>query len=93
MLKKLGKPELAKQLDNMLAEDFTPDVFTNLSIKEALKLLADKVICHYDNVANENWALVDYIDKQLRNPYEKVNLDYIIGTITSCIGEGLYESI
>lgn len=37
----------------------------------------------------EAWAMASIIEKGLRNPYHKHNLDYIMQTVMECIGEGV----
>lgn len=90
LLRKLGESELADRLDKMLEEPFIE--VTDFTIRKALKTLADCFICHYDNFDGEKWdgwAWAEIIEKQLRNPYDKHNLKYIMSVLTSCIGEGL----
>lgn len=90
LLRKVGEEELANKIDEMLEEPFIPS--TDFTIKKALKELADGFICHYDNydaTRSDGWYLAETIEKRLRNPYDTVNLDYIMKTLISCIGEGL----
>ena len=89
-LRKTGKNELALRIEKMLDEPFIPD--SNLSIKQAIKMLADKFICHYDNFDMErkmDFALAETVLKLLRNPFYKPNLEYIVTTIIDCVGNGL----
>ena len=82
--------KLADRLDKMLEEPFIE--VTDFTIRKALKTLADCFICHYDNFDGEKWdgwAWAEIIEKQLRNPYDKHNLKYIMSVLISCIGEGL----
>ena len=91
LLQKVGEELLAQKLDAMLDEEFF-SYRTNFSIRKAIKTLADGFICHYDNFdgeAKDTWALAAIIEKQLRSPYNKHNLDYIMKTVIECIGEGL----
>lgn len=56
------------------------------------KILADGFICHYDNYDGpsvETWGMALAIEAKLRNPYEKINLKYIMEVLKACIGEGL----
>lgn len=91
LLRKVGEEELASKIDAMLDEPFIPE--TNFPIREAIKTLADKFICHYDNfdLPDEKNHLYysQTIEKRLRSPYDKANLDYIMKTLIDCIGEGL----
>lgn len=92
LLRKVGEDELAEKLDAMLGEEFLEGVM-DMTIRNALKTLADQFICHYDNFdggdGKDAWAMCSIIEKQLRSPYNNHNLDYIMQTLTECIGEGL----
>lgn len=90
LLRKVGEDKLADKIDVMLDEPFIPE--SDFTIRKALKTLADGFICHYDNfdgVNADGWYFSEIIEKRLRNPYDKPNLDYIMKTIIDCIGEGL----
>ena len=90
LLRKAGEDAIADKIDAMLEEPFIMD--TDFSIRKAIKTLADGFICHYDNfdgADSDTWALAAIIEKQLRSPYDRCNLDYIMETINQCIGEGL----
>ncbi|MFW6015653.1 MAG: hypothetical protein ACOCRK_04390 [bacterium] len=91
LLRKVGEDKLALKIDNMLNEDFY-DGSIQVNIKTALKILADGFICHYDNFDGEKQhelSLANIFLNRLRNPHEKINLDYIMDVVVSCIGEGL----
>ena len=91
LLRKIGEDALANNIDKMLSEEFY-DGSIQVSIKTALKIVADEFICHYDNFDGKKWngwAWAEIIEKQLRNPYDKHNLKYIMSVLISCIGEGL----
>lgn len=92
LLQKVGEEALAFKLDAMLQEEFLEDVM-DLTIRNALKILADQFICHYDNFdggdGKNRWTMAAIIEKELRNPYFKHSLDYIMKTLIDCIGDGL----
>ena len=44
---------------------------------------------NFDGEKWDGWAWAEIIEKQLRNPYDKHNLKYIMSVLNSCIGEGL----
>ena len=91
LLRKVGEEELADKIDAMLNEDFY-DGSRQVTIKIALKILADEFICHYDNFDGEKlhrMSLADIFVNHLRSPYEEKNLDYIMKVLIDCIGEGL----
>ena len=90
LLRKVGEDELADKIDAMLEEPFIPE--SDFTIRKALMTLADGFICHYDNfdgIEADGWYFSETIEKRLRNPYDTVNLDYIMKTIIDCLGEGL----
>ena len=65
---------------------------SDMTVRKAIKILADGFICHYDNFdgpAAETWGMALVIEKRLRNPYDKINLKYIMEVLMECIGEGL----
>ena len=66
------------------SDEFLPGEI-GFDIKKALKLLADKFICHYDSIDKEELALVGIIEAQLKNPYSDHNLAYIMNTVMKCI--------
>ncbi len=91
LLRKVGEGTLADKIDNMLSQEFLVGC-TDFTVKTAIKTLADEFICHYDNFDGEKLhalSLAQIIEKQLKNPYDKTNLDYIMKVLIDCIGEGL----
>lgn len=92
LLRKVGEDQMAEKLDAMLGEAFLEDIM-DLSIRNAIKFLADRFICHYDNFdggeGKTAWAMCSIIEQQLRSPYNNHNLEYIMRILTECIGEGL----
>lgn len=88
LLRIVGEESLAHRIDKMLNEE----IFDGMNVRTGLKILADEFICHYDNFDDENMhrlSLADILMKRLRNPYERINLDYIMHELIDCIGEGL----
>lgn len=91
LLRKIGNDDLADKIDNMLDETFYECM--GISVRKALKMLADGFICHYDNFEGDklhDLALSEIFMKNLRNPYERRNLKYIMDVLKSCVYEGLY---
>ena len=89
LLKLIGKSEQADTIDAMLNEPFPLSLENEITIRDSLKLLADKIICHYDNFDGKkdlDWCFAQIVETQLKNPYRKVNLDYIMKTLMDCIG-------
>nr|WP_321503214.1 hypothetical protein [uncultured Dethiosulfovibrio sp.] len=105
LLKKVGEDSLAKKIDDMLDKELLqssklhtptskePQKYSDLSIRLALKILADKFICHHDDCKGGKdfyWTLAGHIEIALRNPYcNEKNLDFIVTTIEDCVKEGL----
>lgn len=90
LLRKIGEHELADRIDTMLDQPFIAG--SDMTVRKAIKILADGFICHYDNFdgpAAETWGMALVIEKRLRNPYDKINLKYIMEVLMECIGEGL----
>lgn len=90
LLRKVGENELADKIDNMLEQPFIAG--SDMTVKKAIKTLADGFICHYDNFDGsgvEMLGMAQVIEKRLRNPYDKINLKYIMEVLMECIGEGL----
>jgi len=95
LLRKVGEDTVAKKVEAMLDEQFFLDT-EDFPIRMALKTLANKFVCHYDNSNGINkgrWALAENIEKQLRNPYDNHNLDYIMQTVIDCVERGLMQKI
>lgn len=88
LLRLMKRDDLANNIDNMLAEQFF-SYRNNCDIRRALKIMADKYICHYDTFDKEEMHWCEMIEKQLRNPYDEHNLAYIMKVVIDCIGEGL----
>lgn len=82
---------MANNIDKMLSEEFY-DGSIQVSIKTALKIVADEFICHYDNFDGEKShriSLAEIFINRLMSPYEEKNLDYIMKVLINCIGDGL----
>lgn len=91
LLRKIGEDALANNIDKMLSEEFY-DGSIQVSIKTALKIVADEFICHYDNFDGEKShriSLAEIFINRLISPYEEENLDYIMKVLINCIGDGL----
>ncbi len=90
LLRLLKENEKIEMISAMLNKPFFSD--SDFSIRAAIKFYSNKCICHYDNLDGiklGNRRLVEMIETQLKNPYADVNLNYIMKTLTDCLGEGL----
>lgn len=101
LLKKTGNNGLAKQIDQVLENPFVEGIefltaddskARPLTIRNALKVLADNCICHYDGLGkyySSITGLSSYIEVELGNPHSRINFDYLMDTISKCVNEGL----
>lgn len=80
--------ESAKNLDNFLEKPLygTKDD-GYCSIKQAIKFVSDKYICHHDKLSEVGISQIDFIIAELVNPYSKINLDIIINELSKYILE------
>lgn len=88
LLKKMGRPDLSKNIDDMLDQEFA-EFTKGYPIRKALKTLADQYICHYDKFERDDIGWAESMTNNLRSPYFTHNLDYIMEVLTDSIGEGL----
>lgn len=74
--KEKGLSEKAQSIDNFLN---TP-VFewSDISIRNMLKFIADKLICHVDAISYAELAMANFYMSHLSNPYCKNNLHSIM---------------
>lgn len=64
----------------------------NCKVKDALKIIADKSICHHDNFhrkGKHSWELIQLLKSMLMDENAKINLDYIMKTITNILKGGV----
>ena len=88
LLRLMGRNDLAQKIDDMLALEFFP-YLDGYDIRKALKVIADKYICHYDAFDETEFSRPEMIEKQLVNPDYAHNLSFIMKTVTDCVNEGL----
>ena len=63
-LRLMQRNDLATKIDDMLAEQFF-SYMDNCDIRKALKIMADKYICHYDSFEDDDLLWAEIIEKQL----------------------------
>ena len=88
LLHRLGRDDFADAINDMLEEQFF-DYRDNCTVREAIKILTDDYVCHYDSIEEDELAWSELIEKQLRDPFVNHNLDYIMKVLIDSIGEGL----
>lgn len=67
----------------------------SLTIKLALKIIADKTICHYDNYYSKgccSWDCIRMIKWMLYEQQNDINIDYIMNTLSSIFHDGVKVS-
>lgn len=89
VLKKFGREDLACKIDKMLDEFLIEEM--NLTIREALKIIADKYVCHYDyfDIRSGQLSIERTIEALFNNPCAHQNIDYIMSVLIKCIKDGL----
>ncbi len=96
LFRKFNKPEYADRIDAMLDQEFLPasKKADNMpfTVRDALKTLADKFICHYDNFEKkrDEWAFGLVIEKKLMDNYWEPNLETIMDEIIDCFYEAFH---
>lgn len=83
-LREINMPDKATKIDEYLNQPFD---WGETSIRNALKFIIDKFICHVDDVSVEDIALCDALISHLENPYSTTNLKKIIDHINGIVGE------
>ena len=71
----LGRDDIAGKINAFLDGPFNE--YSNETIRKALKFLADKFVCHLDPITPEDLGLANAYMSNLKNPFVKVNLQYI----------------
>ena len=75
-----GDTNIADEIDNFL--DSKIFSWSDKSIREVLKFIADKFICHIDPIERDDLAYANFIMSHLGNPYTDNNLKAIMDTIS-----------
>lgn len=88
-LRKLGKDDLADRIDTFLE---TTLIWDETPLKEAIKFIADKFICHYDDVDLGERALEHSLRGALSNPEGRCGLSVVIKEIVNVINEAYKDS-
>jgi len=71
-----GQEEVANEIDNYL--DSKMFSWKDVSIRDVLKFIADKFVCHVDPIERDDLALADFYMSNLANPYANPNLRTIM---------------
>lgn len=73
--KAVGRDDIAGKIDAFLDGPFNE--YSDETIRRALKFIADKFVCHLDPISLEDLGLANAYMSALKNPFVKVNLQYI----------------
>lgn len=74
-----GEDDIAQKIDDYLDSKMFP--WSDKSIRDVLKFLADKFVCHVDPISSEDLGLANFYMSHLANPYVENNLQSIMNTI------------
>ena len=79
---KIGKPEIAENINKYLDSPFDS---TGTSIRQVLKFIADKFVCHVDCITNKDLGMANAWMASLGNPYFDNNLLVIVESLNTII--------
>lgn len=99
LMRKIAKDELAKCIDDELEKPLLEILIDKntgnpMTLKRAIKILADGFICHYDNFdggKDIERGLAIAIESNLKNPFNDVNLHSLVKVLIECINKGFFE--
>ena len=80
-----GQAEIAKEIDDYL--DGKMFSWTDKSIREVLKFLADKFVCHIDPISRDDLGFANFYMSHLGNPYVDNNLQTIMRHISQIMNK------
>jgi hypothetical protein len=78
-----GQDDVAKKIDDYL--DSKMFSWNDKTIREVLKFIADKFVCHIDPISTEELGLANFYMSHLGNPFVENNLQQIMESITQII--------
>ena len=80
-----GEKNKAQEIDDFLNNKIFS--WSDKSIREVLKFIADKFVCHIDPVLNDDLGLANFYMSHLGNPYVENNLQSIMSSIKNIINK------
>lgn len=83
-----GRDEVAGQIDSFLNSPFTS--YCDKSIRDVLKFIADKFVCHVDCVEDTDLGLCNVWMGNLSNPYFANNFRHIMDSIEKIINSEIH---
>ena len=78
-----GRQETADKLNELFDQPFT--AYMDKSIRDVLKFIIDKFVCHQDKITYEEIGLCNAWMANLNNPYFEINLSHIVEEINKII--------
>ena len=84
-----GEDNIAQEIDDYLDRDMF--LWADKSIRNTLKFLADKFVCHIDPIEREDLAFANYCMTHLGNPYVDNNLQQIMESISDIISKRIVD--
>ncbi|MBO7529583.1 MAG: hypothetical protein J6T37_06885 [Bacteroidales bacterium] len=81
-----GQPEVSKEIDDYLDDKIFS--WSDKTIREVLKFIADKFVCHIDPISIDDLGCANFYMSHLGNPYVKNNLNEIMDKISRIVNKG-----
>lgn len=78
-----GKPDIAVKIDECLDRPF--ENFRDTSVRNVLKFITDKFVCHVDGISIEDLGMANYYMSALKNPYAQTNIASIYKNLAAII--------
>ena len=78
--REIGEDNIANEIDSFLDRKIFS--WSDKSIREVLKFIADKFVCHIDPIDRDDLAYANFCMSNLGNPYFDNNLNDIMLTIS-----------
>lgn len=98
VLRRIGEEKLAEKIDFELERPLS-EIFVDkstgkpITLRNSIKMLADKFICHYDNFDGEKDVqreIAISIEANLKNIVKDVNIHTFINMLIECINKGFF---
>lgn len=80
-----GEGDKAQEIDDYL--DSKIFSWSDKSIREVIKYIADKFVCHVDPISNEDLGLANFYMSHFSNPYVNNSLKDIMNTISQIMNK------
>lgn len=84
-----GEDDKAQKIDDFLDSKFFS--WSDKPIREVLKFIADKFVCHIDPISRDDLGLANFYMSNLGNPYLGNNLQNIMKNLSQIIEYGCHN--